>query len=77
VFWDNLGEDGSEDLPVHFGAAAIRWCGVGGQVAAAVGAEVVVALGEASSAEAVASTDETVGATCAPDPRFFGFNGWF
>jgi hypothetical protein len=42
------GEDGSEDLPVHFGAAAVRWCGVGGQVAAVVGAEVVVAIGEAS-----------------------------
>jgi hypothetical protein len=24
----------SEDLPVRFGAAAVRWCGVGGQVAA-------------------------------------------
>jgi hypothetical protein len=50
VFWDILSEDRSEDLPVHFGAAAIRRCGVGGMVAAAVGAEVVVALGEASSA---------------------------
>jgi hypothetical protein len=35
------GEDGSEDLPVRFGAAVARWCGVGGQVDAAVGAEVV------------------------------------
>jgi hypothetical protein len=26
------GEDGSEDLPVRFGAADARWCGVGGQV---------------------------------------------
>jgi hypothetical protein len=26
------GEDGSEDLPVRFGAAGARWCGVGGQV---------------------------------------------
>jgi hypothetical protein len=26
---------------------------------------------------AVASTDETVNATCAPDLRFFGFTGWF
>jgi hypothetical protein len=24
------GEDGSEDLPVRFGAAGARWCGVGG-----------------------------------------------
>jgi hypothetical protein len=42
------GENGSEDLPVRFGAATARWCGVGGQVAAVVGAEVVVAAGEAS-----------------------------
>jgi hypothetical protein len=64
------GENGSEDLPVHFGAAAARWCGVGGQVAAVVGAE-VVATGEGFSA------DDTVSATCAPGLRLFGFNGWF
>jgi hypothetical protein len=73
----SCGESGSEDLPVRFGAAAARWCGVGGQVAAVVGAEVVVAIGEAASAEAVASTDETIRGTCAPDLRLFGFNGWF
>jgi hypothetical protein len=28
-------------------------------------------------AEAVASADETVSDTCAPDLRLFGFNGWF
>jgi hypothetical protein len=61
----SCGEDGSEDLPVRFGAATVRPCGVGGQVAAVVGVEVVVAIGEAFSAEAVASTDETVSATCA------------
>jgi hypothetical protein len=44
----SCGEDGSEDLPVRTGAAAIRRCGVGAQVAAVVGAEVVVAIGEAS-----------------------------
>ena len=55
----SCGESGSEDLPVRFGAAAIRWCGVGGLVAAIVGAEVVVAIGEAASGEAVASTNET------------------
>jgi hypothetical protein len=44
----SYGEDGSEDLPVRTGAAAIRRCGVGAQVAAVVGAEVVVAIGEAS-----------------------------
>jgi hypothetical protein len=50
------GENGSEDLPERFGAAGARWCGVGGQVAAVVGAEVVVARGGFSA-------DETVGAT--------------
>jgi hypothetical protein len=64
------GEDGSEDLPVRFGAAGARWCGVGGQVDDAVGAE-VVAAGEGFSA------DDTVNATCAPGLRLFGFNGWF
>jgi hypothetical protein len=64
------GENGSEDLPVRFGAAAARWCGVGGQMAAVVGAE-VVAAGEDFSA------DDTVSATCAPSLRLFGFNGWF
>jgi hypothetical protein len=53
----SCGDDGSEDLPVRFGAAGARWCGVGGQVAAVVGAEVVVAR-EGFSA------DKTVGATC-------------
>jgi hypothetical protein len=37
------GEDGSEDLTVRFGAAGARRCGVGGQVVAACGAEVVAA----------------------------------
>jgi hypothetical protein len=50
------GENRSEDLPVRFGAAAC-WCGVGGQVAAIVGAEVVAAR-EGSFA------NEIVGATC-------------
>jgi hypothetical protein len=53
------GKDESEDLPVCFGAAGTRWCGVGGQVDAAVGAE-VVAAGESFSA------DETVSATHGP-----------
>jgi hypothetical protein len=73
----SCGEDRSEDLSVRFGAAAARRCGVGGQVAAVVGAEVVVAIGEASSTEAVTSTDETSSATCAWGIRLFGFNGWF
>jgi hypothetical protein len=46
-------------------------------MAAIVGAEVVVAIGEAASAEAVAFADDTVGATCAPGLRLFSFNGWF
>jgi hypothetical protein len=62
---------------VRIGAATVRWCGVGGQVAAVIGAEVVVAIGEASSDEAVASADETVSGTCALDLRLFGFNCWF
>jgi hypothetical protein len=53
------GEDGSEDLPVHFGAAGAHWCGVGGQVDAAVGAD-VVAAGESFSA------DEPISATHGP-----------
>jgi hypothetical protein len=53
------GEDGSEDLPVRFGAAGTRWCGVGGQVDATVSAE-VVAAGESFSA------DETVSAIHGP-----------
>jgi hypothetical protein len=73
----SCGESGSEDLPVRFVAAAARWCGVGGQVAAVVGVEVVVAIGEAASAEAVSFADETVSATCAPGLRLFVFNGWF
>jgi hypothetical protein len=52
-------EDGSEDLPVRFGAAGAHWCGVGGQVDAAAGAE-VVAAGESFSA------DETISATREP-----------
>jgi hypothetical protein len=64
------GEDGSEDLSVRFGAASARRCGVGGQVDAAVGAE-VVAAGEGFSA------DDTVNATHAPGLQLLGFNGWF
>jgi hypothetical protein len=40
----------------RFGAAAIRWCCAGAQVASVIGAEVVVARGGFSA-------DETVGAT--------------
>jgi hypothetical protein len=53
------GEDGSEDLPVRFGATDARWCGVGGRVDPAVGAD-VVAVGESFSA------DEPISATRGP-----------
>jgi hypothetical protein len=39
----SCGESGSEDPPVRFRVAAARWCGVGGQVVAVIGAEVVAA----------------------------------
>ena len=41
---------------MRFGAASARWCGVGGQVAAVIGAEMVAARGGFSA-------DETIGAT--------------
>jgi hypothetical protein len=50
------GEDGSEDLSVRFGAARARWCGVGGQADAAVGADVVAAGESFSVVEAVSAT---------------------
>jgi hypothetical protein len=65
VFWDGLGEDGSEDLSVRFGAAVVHQRGVGGPP--------LVRL----PTVAIASADETVGASCAPDLRLFGFNAWF
>jgi hypothetical protein len=49
------GEDGSEDLPVRFGAARARWCGVGGRADAAVGADVVAAGESFSTVEAVSA----------------------
>jgi hypothetical protein len=49
------GEDGSEDLPVCFGAACARWCGVGGQTDGAVGADVVAARESFSAVEAVSA----------------------
>jgi hypothetical protein len=49
------GEDGSEDLPVRFGAARDRWCGVGEQADAAVGADVVAAGESFPTVEAVSA----------------------
>jgi hypothetical protein len=68
-------EDLSGDLSAQAGAAAVRWRGVGVQVAAVIGAEVVIAIGEASSC--------TSGCVCRRDRRchlrldlrLFGLNG--
>jgi hypothetical protein len=49
------GEDGSEDLPVRFGAACARWCGAGGQADVAVGADVMAAGESFSAVEAVSA----------------------
>jgi hypothetical protein len=49
------GKDGSEDLPVRFGAARARRCGVGGEADAAVGADVVAAGGSFPTVEAVSA----------------------
>jgi hypothetical protein len=43
MFWGGLGEGGSEDLPVRFGAPSARWCGVE-----------AVAAGEGFSADEIA-----------------------
>jgi hypothetical protein len=61
-------KDGSEGLPVHFGAATAHWCGVGGQVDATVVAEVVAAAGE------VLVADGVVGAICAPVLQLCGLD---
>jgi hypothetical protein len=52
---------------VRFGAASAHWCGVGGQVDAAAGAEVV-------AAEEVLVADEIAATICAPSLRLFGFD---
>jgi hypothetical protein len=61
MFWGGLGEGGSEDLPVRFGAADACWCGVGGQVDAAVSAVV-------AAAEEGFSADETTNYAHIPGP---------
>jgi hypothetical protein len=57
------------------GAAAIRRCGVGAQVAAVVGAEVVVAIGEASHCRSGFLRRRDRQRHLWPDLRLFGFNG--
>jgi hypothetical protein len=71
----SCGEDGSEDLPVCTRATAIRRCGVGAQVAAVVGAEVVVAIGEASPCRSGCLRRRDRQRHLWPDLRLFGFNG--
>jgi hypothetical protein len=68
-------EDGSEYLLVRAGAAAIRRCGVGAQVAAVVGAEVVVAIGGASRCISGCLRRRDRQRHLWPDLRLFGFNG--
>jgi hypothetical protein len=64
------GEDGSEGLPVRFGAVCACWCGVGGQADVTVGVD-VVAAGESFSAVGAVS------AAYGPTSGSFGFNVWF
>jgi hypothetical protein len=68
-------EDGSEDLFVHAGAAAVRWYGIGVQVAAVVGAEVVAAAGEAPHCRGGCLHRQDRQCHLLPDLRLFGFNG--
>jgi hypothetical protein len=70
-------EDGSEDLLMRAGAAAIRRCSVGAQVAAVVGAEVVTATGEASHCRGGCLRRRDCQCHLWLDLRLFGFNGSF
>jgi hypothetical protein len=71
-------DDGSEDLLVRAGVAAIRRCGVGAQVAAVVGAEVVVAtIGEASHRRGGCLCQRDRQCHLRADLWLFGFNGLF
>jgi hypothetical protein len=62
---------------VHAGEAAIRRYGVGAQVAAVVGAEVVAATGEASHCRGGCLHRRDRQCHLWPDLRLFGFNGLF
>jgi hypothetical protein len=77
VFPYSRTEDGSEDLLVRAGVAAIRRCGVGAQVAAVVGAEVVAAIGEASHCRGGCLRRRDRQCHLWPDLWLFGFNGLF
>jgi hypothetical protein len=62
---------------VRIGVAAVRRCGVGAQVAAVVGAEVVVAIGEASPRRSGCLHRRDRQCHLQPNLRLLGFNGWF
>jgi hypothetical protein len=62
---------------VRAGAAAIRRCSVGAQVAAVVGAEVVATTGEASHFKGGCLCRRDRQCHLRPDLRLFGFNGLF
>jgi hypothetical protein len=62
---------------VRAGAAAIRRRGVGAQVAAVVGAEVVAATGEASHCRGGCLRRRDRQCHLRTDLRLFGFNGLF
>jgi hypothetical protein len=68
-------EDGSEDLFARAGVAAIRRYGTGAQVAAAVGAEVVAATGEAPHYRGGCLRWRDRQCHLPPGLRLFGFNG--
>jgi hypothetical protein len=70
-------KDGSEDLLVRAGAIAIRRCGVGAQVAAVIGAEVVAAIGEVSHCRGGCLYRRDRQCHLWPALRLFGFNGLF
>jgi hypothetical protein len=62
---------------MHTGATAIRRCGVGAQVVAIVGAEVVAAKGEASHCRCGCLRRRDSQCHLRPDLWLFGFNGLF
>jgi hypothetical protein len=70
-------KDGSEDLLVRAGVAAIRRCGVGAQAVAVIGDEVVAATGEASHCRGGCLRRRDRQCRLWPDLRLFGFNGSF
>jgi hypothetical protein len=68
-------EDGSEDLFVHAGVAAVCWYDTSAQVAAVVGVEVVVVAGEAPHCRGGCLRRRDRQCHLPSDFRLFGFNG--